>query len=132
MKLIILLTSLFTFLSSMAFADCFKSGDLKYRYGKEVKSLEGGFCTSKRHRLISYNCLGHKCEAYKGYRAVANVDMAVLRDQTGNPFHRKCSVAGGTPMLVEYVVEGEKEEEGVCFFEKDKSFISVHNSVSYP
>lgn len=81
---------------------------------------------------MSYNCIDKKCQAFKGYRAVANVDMAVLRDQTGNPFHRKCSVAGGTPMLVEYVVEGEKEEEGVCFFEKDKSFISVHNSVSYP
>lgn len=122
MRLLLIISSIFSF---NLYAECLNGDDIRYISGVKTVSLGIKFCTSNRFRLLSQNCLSMKCKAYNGYRAIQGVENSVLQDQTGNPFDRRCQVAGGAPMLIEYKSKDKWKNEGICLFKEDNSFIST-------
>lgn len=112
---------------------CLLPGEIRIIYNQNIKSENKDFCINHSlFDIISFNCLqkNNDCFAIKNYKNAVTTDFTnkEATTQNTNPFHKRCSIVGGTPQLISYFDKNQKKwiPSALCYF-NDNSFISVFN-----
>ncbi len=75
--------------------------------------------------IISENCRKRSdCDALRAYQS-APKGLPMSGIAKSNPYHARCSKLGGVPVLVNISEKSESKETAICFFKRDRSFVSV-------
>lgn len=111
---------IFFFFPTFAYSDC-KILNLIKDY-KSKKSLEVCVFNKTSTGYTSKNCLDKKCKALD---ATKDAYLHFQITSHSNPAFEICQGSGGRPELFQINEGGQTSDQGICFFDKDKSYIST-------
>lgn len=102
--------------------------DIKYTFNKKVIKEVLPLCYSES-TFFSKNCKDKKCLALNVLEK--SIDKTNLISTVGSPLFEVCRRLGGAPKLFSINIKNQWKDSSYCYYEKDKSFISLDHFNEY-